>query len=63
MLDEVGFGTKEVLHHGYSLVGTPVLKVKQNTLASNMTCCAVISARKVEALKFFTSGGTKKEMF
>ena len=32
-------------------------------LHKNLTVCATISSRKVEMLRFFSGGGTKKEMF
>jgi len=32
-------------------------------VTKNITCCATISEKKVELLRFFYGGGTKNEVF
>ena len=32
-------------------------------MAKNITCCATISEKRVEMLRFFYGGGTKNEVF
>jgi hypothetical protein len=50
VIDEVGFGTKDLTHYAYSLVGTPVLYETNKKLLHNLTCIATISTKAVEFL-------------
>ena len=50
VIDEVGFGTSDLTHYAYSLIGTPVLFESQPMLAYNMSCIATLSTKGVEFL-------------
>ncbi len=63
VLDEVGFGTKSLRRYAYSKIGEPVVLKKSKMLACNLTCTATISPYCVEALQFFSEGGTKNRYF
>ena len=50
VLDEVGFGTKDLSRYGYGLKGKPVVLTRENRLAHNMTCIATISTSEAVLL-------------
>ncbi len=62
-MDEVGFGTKNLIHYAYGLRGEPLVFERAKHLRHNLTCTVTISKRKVEFLKFFSKGGTTNEFF
>ncbi len=49
-------------NYSYAPVGEKAIK-HHPKLAKNLTLCATISSSKVEMLRYFFGGGTKKEMF
>ena len=63
VIDEVGFGTKSLRNYAYSKIGEPVYFKIGKKLKYNLTCTTVISPYCVEAIKFFSAGGTKNEYF
>ena len=58
----IGFGTSPFLNYSYAPIGEKALKHTPK-LPKNVTVCATISTNKVELLRFFSEGGTKKEVF
>ena len=48
--------------YSYAPVGEKSVK-HYSKVAKNITCCATISDKKVELLRFFYGGGTKNEVF
>jgi len=58
----LGFGTSPFSNYSYSIVGEKAVKYTPR-ISKNITCCATISDKKVELLRFFEGGGTKNEIF
>ena len=58
----IGFGTSPFSNYSYAPIGEKVLKTTPK-LTKNVTCCATISETRVEMLRYFWGGGTKKEIF
>ena len=61
VIDEVGWG-KPLRSYGYSRIGEPLI-IKYGKKLKNITCTCCISKYGVEAMKFFTEGGTTNEYF
>lgn len=57
-----GFGTTPFSNYSYGPVGEKVVKNTPH-LYENLTVCATISCHKIEMLRYFSGGGTKKEIF
>ena len=57
-----GFGTTPFSNYSYGPVGEKVVKHTPH-LVKNLTVCATISSHKTEMLRYFSAGGTKKEIF
>ena len=58
----LGFGTSPFSNYSYGPVGEKVVKHTPH-LYKNITVCATISCHKTEMLRYFSGGGTKKEIF
>ena len=58
----LGFGTSPFSNYSYSKIGEKAVKHTAK-LYRNITLCATISSKRVEMLRYFYEGGTKKEIF
>ena len=58
----IGFGTSPFSNYSYAIVGEKAVKYTP-VISKNITCCATISDKRVEMLRFFEGGGTKNELF
>ena len=61
-VNRIGFGTSPLSNYSYAPVGEKEMK-NYPKLAKNLTLCATIGSAKVEMIRYFYGGGTKKEIF
>jgi hypothetical protein len=54
VLDEVGFGTKNLRNYAYSKIGEPVVLKRTKKLEHNLSITTVISPYCVETVQFFS---------